>query len=102
MRRFGLYDVTRGLTTALAAGLAGLLLWVATQVGQQTTARFWAEMGIVAAAGLVLALSQVLGGWTKGMQLRPSPGTLVSVIVLSATPHRTGSSLRSTVSPDCA
>jgi len=77
MRRYGLYDMTRGLTTALAAALAGLLLWTATQVGQQTTPRFWAEMGIVAGAGLVIALSQVLGGWTKGFQLRLSPGTLL-------------------------
>src|SRR5205085_11510473 len=49
----------------------------ATQVGQQTTRRFWAEMGIVAGAGLVIALSQVLGGWTKGLQLRLSPGTFL-------------------------
>ena len=77
MRRYGLYDMTRGLTTALAAALAGLLLWTATQVGQQTTPRFWAEMGIVAGAGLVMALSQVLGGWTKGLQLRLSPGTFL-------------------------
>jgi len=77
MRRYGLYDMTRGLTTALAAALAGLLLWTATQVGQQTTPRFWAEMGIVAGAGLVIALSQVLGGWTKGFQLRLSPGTFL-------------------------
>jgi hypothetical protein len=77
MRRYGLYDLTRGLTTALAAGLAGLLLWTATQVGQQTTVRFWAEMGIVAGAGLVVALAQVLGGWTKGLQLRLSPGTFL-------------------------
>jgi hypothetical protein len=77
MRRYGLYDLTRGLTTALAAGLAGLLLWTATLVGQQTTVRFWEEMGIVAGAGLVLALAQVLGGWTKGLQLRLSPGTFL-------------------------
>jgi hypothetical protein len=77
MRRYGLYDLTRGLTTALAAGLAGLLLWTATLVGQQTTVRFWEEMGIVAGAGLVIALAQVLGGWTKGLQLRLSPGTLL-------------------------
>jgi hypothetical protein len=77
MRRYGLYDLTRGLTTALAAGLAGLLLWTATLVGQQTTVRFWEEMGIVAGAGLVVALAQVLGGWTKGLQLRLSPGTFV-------------------------
>jgi hypothetical protein len=77
MRRYGLYDATRGLTLALAAALAGLLLYLATQVGQQTTARFWEEMGIVAAAGLVLALAPVLGGWSSGLRLRPSPGTFL-------------------------
>jgi hypothetical protein len=61
--------------TAIAAGTAGLLLWVATQVGQQTTARFWAAMGIVASAGLVVALAQAIGGWTRGLRLRLSPGT---------------------------
>ena len=59
------YDFNRGLVTALAAGVAGFLVWVATQVGQQTTGRFWASMGIVAGAGCVLALSQIVGGWTK-------------------------------------
>jgi hypothetical protein len=77
MRRYGLYDGTRGLTTALAAGVAGLLLWVATQVGVQSTARFWAAMGIVAGAGLVLSLAQVLAGWTKGGRLRISPLTFL-------------------------
>ncbi|MDX6442701.1 MAG: hypothetical protein QOE43_2430 [Gaiellaceae bacterium] len=77
MRRYGLYDTTRGLTLAIAAGLAGLLLYLASQVGQQSTVRFWEEMGIVAAAGLVLALAPVLGGWTSGLRLRLSPGTFV-------------------------
>src|SRR5204862_7052419 len=77
MRRYGLYDATRGLMTAVAVGLAGLLLWAATQVGQQSTARFWESMGIVAAAGLVLALLPALGGWTNGLHLRVSPGTFV-------------------------
>jgi hypothetical protein len=77
MRGYRLYDATRGLTTAVAAGSAGLLLWVATHVGQETTARFWAAMGIVAAAGLVLSLAQVIAGWTKGLRLKVSPGTLV-------------------------
>jgi hypothetical protein len=77
MRRYGLYDATRGLTLAIAAGLAGLLLYLASEVGQQTTARFWEEMGIVAAAGLVLALAPVLGGWTSGLVLRLSPGTFL-------------------------
>jgi len=77
MRRYGLYDTTRGLMTALAVGVAGLLLWAATQVGQQTTERFWAQMGIVAGAGLVLALLPAMGGWTNGLRLRISPGTFL-------------------------
>lgn len=77
MRRYGLYDATRGLTLALAAGVAGLLLYVASQVGQQSTVRFWEEMGLVAAAGLVLALAPVLGSWTSGLSLRLSRGTFL-------------------------
>ena len=77
MRRYGLYDATRGLTLAIAAGLAGLLLYLATLVGQQTTVRFWEEMGIVAAAGLVMGLAPVLGGWSSGLRLRLSPGTFI-------------------------
>jgi len=77
MRRYGLYDATRGLTTAVAAGVAGLLLWLATLVGVQSVTRFWESMGIVAAAGLVVALSQVIGGWTKGGGLRVSPTTFL-------------------------
>ena len=76
MRRYGLYDATRGLTTLAAAGVAGLLLWTATQVGQQTDGRYWAELAIVAGAGLVLAFSQFVGNWTKGLRVRISPGTL--------------------------
>jgi hypothetical protein len=81
MRKYGLYDTTRGLTLAVAAGLAGLLLYLATEVGMQTTLRFWASLGIVAGAGLVLALAPVLGGWTSGLRLRISPGTFVVAFV---------------------
>jgi hypothetical protein len=77
MRTNGLYDTTRGLTLGLAAGVAGLLLYLATLVGQTTTPRFWESMGLVAAAGLVLALAQALGSWTKGLRLRLSPGTFL-------------------------
>jgi hypothetical protein len=77
MRRYGLHDTARGLTTAIAAGTAGLLLWLATQVGQQTTLRFWASLGIVAGAGVVFAIAQSLGGWTKGLRLRLSHGTFL-------------------------
>jgi hypothetical protein len=77
MRTSGLYDATRGLTLAIAAGLAGLLLYVATRVGEATTGRFWESMGIVGGAGLLLALAHVLGSWTKGLRLRLSPSTFL-------------------------
>lgn len=71
-----LYETARGLTTAFAAGVVGLLLWVATQVGTQTGAGFWAAMAIVAGAGVVAAWSQAVGHWTKGLRLRVSRGTV--------------------------
>jgi hypothetical protein len=77
MRSFGMYDASRGLTLAFAAGLAGLGLWGATQVGVQTQGRFWIAMAIVAGAGLLLALANHVGTWTKGLRLRMSPGTFV-------------------------
>jgi hypothetical protein len=77
MRRYGLYDTTRGLTLALAAGVAGLLLYLASEVGVQSAVRFWEAMGLVAAGGFALALAPVVGGWTSGLRLRISPGTFL-------------------------
>jgi hypothetical protein len=70
-----MYDASRGLTLAFAAGVAGFALWAAAQVGTQTTGRFWIAMAIVAGAGLVLALTNHVGTWTKGLRLRVSPST---------------------------
>jgi hypothetical protein len=77
MRSYGTYDASRGLTLALAAALAGLGLWGAAQVGTQTTGRFWISMAILAAAGLLLALANHVGTWTKGLRLRMSPTTFL-------------------------
>jgi hypothetical protein len=60
-----MYGLTRATTTLIAAGVAGLLLWFATQVSADELGGYWARIGLVAAAGLVMALSQLLGGWTK-------------------------------------
>jgi hypothetical protein len=57
--------MTRGFSTLAGAAVAGVLLWFATQVGAETTSEYWATYGLVAAAGLAMALSQILGGWTK-------------------------------------
>ena len=75
MRRYGLYDASRGLTLALVAALAGLGLWGASQVGMQTNGRFWLSLAIVGAAGLLIALPNHVGTWTKGLRLRMSPST---------------------------
>lgn len=81
MRRYGMYDASRGLTLALAAALAGLGLWGATQIGMQTTGRFWLSMAIVAGAGLLIALANHVGTWTKGLRLRMSPGTFALAVL---------------------
>ena len=77
MRSYGTYDASRGLTLALAAALAGLGLWGASQVGTQTTGRFWIAMAIVGGAGLLISLANHVGTWTKGLRLRLSPSTFV-------------------------
>lgn len=63
--RGGGYGAPRAMMTLLAAGVAGLLIWLATQIGDNTTGGYWAVYGLIAGAGLVMALSQLLGGWTK-------------------------------------
>jgi hypothetical protein len=60
-----MYGLTRATTTLLAAGVAGLLVWIATQISNDNLGGYWAQIGLVAGAGLVMALSQLLGGWTK-------------------------------------
>jgi len=60
-----MYGLTRATTTLIAAGVAGLLIWIATQIDDSTVGGFWAVYGLIAGAGLVMALSQLLGGWTK-------------------------------------
>jgi hypothetical protein len=75
MRSYGTYDASRGLTLALAAALAGLALWGAAEIGTQTQGRFWIAMAVVAGAGLMLALANHVGTWTKGLRMRMSPST---------------------------
>jgi hypothetical protein len=60
-----MYGLTRGTVTLLGAAVAGLLIWLATQVDGGTTGGYWSVYGLLAAAGLTMAFSQILGGWTK-------------------------------------
>lgn len=60
-----MYGITRGVATLIGAGVAGFLIWLAAQMGDNSAGEYWATYGLVAAAGLTMALSQLLGGWTK-------------------------------------
>ena len=85
--------LTRGMVTLVGVASAVVLVWLAAQVGDDSTADYWALYGLVAAAGLVMALSQLLGGWTKWGWPRLSgsvfvlgflPALVVAVWVLGA------------------
>ncbi len=77
-----MYDFNRGLSTLLGAGIAGGLLWVAgAYVGHGTVSRFWASMGIVAGAGLVLALMRMIGGLGGGLRPYLSPSVFLLAFV---------------------
>ena len=61
-----MYGLTRGMTLLIAAGIAGGLVWLAGWFGpRDSTGDYSIAMGLLAAAGLVLVLSQLVGGWTK-------------------------------------
>ena len=51
----------RALTTLLAAGAAGFLLWLAAQFDMHTTGGYWAALGVVAGCGVLLGLGQLRG-----------------------------------------
>jgi hypothetical protein len=75
---------TRGIVTLLAAAVAGLLAWTTTTISDNTTGGYWAAYGILAAAGLVMALSQLVGGWTKWGRPTFSPTVFLLAFVPTA------------------
>jgi hypothetical protein len=79
-----MYGLTRATVTLIAAGLAGLLIWIATQIGDNSNGEYWATYGVIAGAGLAMALSQLLGGWTKWGWPRISIGVFLLAFVPAA------------------
>ena len=69
--------LVRALITLIGLATAGLLIWLATTFDVGTTSGFWTAMGLIAAAGLVVGLSQLLGGWTKWGWPRLSPSVFL-------------------------
>jgi hypothetical protein len=76
-RAWGGPPLVRGLFTLLGVVAAGFLIWLATLFNLDATGEFWAAMGLLAAAGFVLGISQVLGGWTKWGLPVLSPGVFL-------------------------
>jgi hypothetical protein len=76
-----MYGLTRATTTLLFAAAAGFLIWIASQISNDHVGGYWARVGLVAGAGLVMALSQLLGGWTKWGVPRISPHVLLVAFV---------------------
>lgn len=69
--------LVRALITLIGVAIAGLLVWLATTFDLGSTGGFWTAMALIAAAGLVVGLSQLLGGWTKWGWPRLSPSVFL-------------------------
>jgi len=73
--------LVRATFTLLGVAAAGLLIWLASFFDLTSTSEFWAAMGLIAAAGLALGLSQLFGGWTKWGIPIVSPGVFVLAFI---------------------
>jgi hypothetical protein len=64
-----MYGVTRASVTLIGVVVTGFLMWLGGRIyigpNYFHRDRYWAYVGLLALAGLVMALSQLLGGWTK-------------------------------------
>jgi hypothetical protein len=63
-----MYGLTRGAMTLVGVIVAGFLIWLgADALGGESISEgeFWWAVSMCALAGLVMAVSQLLGGWTK-------------------------------------
>jgi hypothetical protein len=76
-----MYGLTRATTTLVFSAGAGLLIWLATQIGNDHVGGYWARVGLVAGAGLLMAVSQLVGGWTKWGWPRLSIPVLLTAFV---------------------
>jgi hypothetical protein len=68
----------RAMLTLIGAGAAGFLVWIATQIGHGTSGGYWAASGILAGAGLVLAVAQRAG--QGGRPAAPLAGFLLGFL----------------------
>jgi hypothetical protein len=84
VRGWGSPPLVRALFTLAGVAVAGLLIWLAQTFDLTSTNGFWAAMGLIAAAGLTLGLSQLFGGWTKWGLPVMSPGVFLLAFIPTA------------------
>jgi hypothetical protein len=75
-----MYGLTRGAITLVGVIVAGFLIWFGVDpLSGESVGRgeFWWAVLMCALAGFVIALSQVLGGWTKWGWPRLSAGVFL-------------------------
>lgn len=92
-----MYGLTRGSLTLASVAVTGLLFWAAGGFDAATTGGYWAAEAVFVLAGLVLALAQVAGRWTRAGRPRFSPAVFVlgflpaliagTWLVAAAAPH---------------
>ena len=80
-RAWGGPPLVRAVFTLAGVGAAGFLIWLATLFELEQTSEFWSAMGLVAAGGLALGLSQLFGGWTKWGVPVLSPGVFLLAFI---------------------
>jgi hypothetical protein len=68
----------KALLTLMGAAVAGVLVWTAAQLDRNSTGGYWAVLGILAGAGLVLALARLSAAGGPG---RPSASWPTFVLV---------------------
>jgi len=68
----------KALLTLMGAAVAGVLVWTAAQLDRNSTGGYWAVLGILAGAGLVLALARLFAAGGPG---RPSASWPTFVLV---------------------
>ena len=83
-RAWGGPPFVRAIFTVIGVAAAGFLIWLATLFDLGETGEFWGAMGLIAAAGLALGLSQIFGGWTKWGIPVLSPGVFLLAFVPTA------------------
>jgi hypothetical protein len=76
--------LVRALFTLLGVAAAGVLIWLASYFDIASKNEFWGAMGLIAAAGLALGLSQLFGGWTKWGLPILSPGVFLFAFIPTA------------------